>query len=71
MRYRLIPTKGTADKGRFVEADDAHAARQAGERFSTELGKPVLVVSHPEDSGCITQLFTVGEDPNEKKGRVR
>lgn len=71
MRYRLIPTKGMDSEGRFVFADDYHGARCEGERFSVELGKPVLIVSHPEGSGCITALATVGADPNEKKGRVR
>jgi hypothetical protein len=71
VRYRLIPTRGIADEARFIQAEDAHAARGAAVRLSAELGKPVLIVSHPEGSECVTPLFTVGEDPSERKVRVR
>lgn len=71
MRYRLIPTQGVSDPSIFVETDSEQALVEAAETRSAELGKPVLVVRYPESGVGIQALFTAGQDPNEKKRRVR
>jgi hypothetical protein len=69
MRYRLVPTRGISDPSVFVEAESDEQLVVAAQNRSQALGKPILVVRHPEGNQLPRPLFTVGGDP--KKARRR
>lgn len=70
-RYRLIPTRGI--KGScwaYASGDDSRELRDFAEAFSADLGHPVLVTRFPE-RGRAYSLYIVGEDPTERRRRLR